>query len=243
MNDQTCEFYCYRKTRPKENFDIKKMDKLELVAFDMDGVLTDILSSWKYIHDYFKTSNEKSVDLYVRGKIDDKEFIRRDAELWKINGKPLKKNQLEKILNEIPIMKGAKTLIDFLKRNQIKTAIVSAGIDILANRIGKELGIDLIYANGIQTDDQGYLNGNGIVGVKLRFKDETIEKICKENNISMNKIATIGNSCFDIPMFKTSGLSIAFNPDDKCVCEYADFSIEKKDLEYVVPILKKYIKK
>jgi len=242
MNNQTCEFYCYRKTRPKINLDIKKIDKLELVVFDMDGVLTDILSSWKYIHDYFNTSNEKSVDLYVRGKIDDKEFIRRDAELWKINGRPLKKEQLENILKEIPLMKGAKETVDFLKKNGIKTAIVSAGLDLLANRIANDIGIDLIYANGIQTDEQGYLSGDGIVGVKLRFKDETIQQISKKYSIPLNRITTIGNSCFDIPMFESSGLGIAFNPEDQCVCNYADFTIEKKDLKNVIPLINKYIK-
>ncbi len=241
MNEKICKFYCYRKKRSKVNLDVEKMDKLELVVFDMDGVLTDILSSWKYIHDHFHTSNEKSVDLYVKGKIDDKEFIRRDAELWRIDGKPLKKEKLEEILQDIPIMKGAKETVDFLKKNNIKTAIVSAGLDILANRIAEEIGIDFVYANGIRTDDQGYLNGDGIVGVKLRFKDETIVNISKKQNIKLNRIASIGNSCFDIPMFDVSGLSIAFNPDDDCVRSSADYVIDEKNLTKILPIFKNYI--
>ena len=242
MNEKICKFYCYRKKRPKVNLNVGKMDKLELVVFDMDGVLTDILSSWKYIHDYFHTSNEKSVDLYVKGKIDDKEFIRRDAELWRIDGKPLKKEKLKEILQNIPIMNGAKETVDFLKKNNVKTAIVSAGLDILANRIAEEIGIDFVYANGIRTDEQGYLNGDGIVSVKLRFKDETIINISKEQNIKLNRIASIGNSCFDIPMFEASGLGIAFNPEDSCVCDYADFVIEKKDLIEILSVIKGYLK-
>ena len=241
MNKKICNFYCYRKTRPKTEVDVKKMDKLELVVFDMDGVLTDVLSSWKYIHDYFHTSNEKSVDLYVKGKIDDKEFIRRDAELWKIDGKPMKEDQLKEILEDVQIMKGAKDTISFLKKNKIKTAIVSAGLDILANRIANELGIDFVYANGIKTDEQGYLNGDGIVGVKLRFKDETIKEISKVKNIKQNRIVSIGNSCFDIPMFEASGFGIAFNPDDDCVCNCADFVINKKDLTEILPIISRYL--
>ena len=58
--EQNCRFYCYRKTREPNHYKTKKTEKIELVIFDMDGVLTDIISSWKYIHDYFKTSNEKS---------------------------------------------------------------------------------------------------------------------------------------------------------------------------------------
>ena len=86
LMEQDCRFYCYRKTRELNHYKIDKAEKIELVIFDMDGVLTDIVSSWKYIHDYFDTSNERSVNDYLKGKIDDMEFIRRDAVLWKENG-------------------------------------------------------------------------------------------------------------------------------------------------------------
>jgi len=239
MQEKICKFYCYKKTRDKNNLNLK-MDKLELAVFDMDGVLLDIISSWKYIHDHFNTSNEESVDLYVKGKIDDKEFIRRDAELWKVDGKPLKEEILEEILKEVPIMNGAKETISFLKENGIKTAIVSAGLDILANRLAEDLGIDFVYSNGIKTDSKGYLNGEGIVGVKLRFKDETIVAISKKHGIQLNRIATVGNSCFDIPMFWVSGLGVAFNPDDDCVCNAADFVVNEKDLTKTLPIFEKH---
>lgn len=241
MEKKVCDSYCYRNMRDENKIKLEKMDRLDLVVFDMDGVLTDVVSSWKYIHDYFHTSNERSVDLYVRGKIDDKEFIRRDAALWKINGKPLTKKKLEEILLEIPLMTGAKETISFLKENNVKTAIVSAGLDILADRIAKDLGIDYIYANGIETDKDGYLNGDGIVGVRLRFKDDAVKKIAKENNFPLNRIASVGNSCFDIPMFEVSGLGIAFNPEDDCVCDYADHVIKEKDLRRILPIIETYL--
>ena len=47
MKEKYCRFYCYRKTREKNPPRARDMDKLELVVFDMDGVLTDIISSWK----------------------------------------------------------------------------------------------------------------------------------------------------------------------------------------------------
>src|SRR5512137_2662595 len=140
MQKDKCKYYCYKKIRKKTHNSIKKMDKLELVIFDMDGVLTDIYSSWKYVHDYFNSSNEKSVEAYLKGQIDDMEFIRRDANLWKENGTPIKKEKLTKILADVPLMNGAKKCISFLKEKGIKTAIVSAGLDILAERVGKELG-------------------------------------------------------------------------------------------------------
>jgi phosphoserine phosphatase len=240
--DQNCIFYCYRKTRKPNHHITNKIDKVELVMFDMDGVLTDIVSSWKYIHDYFNTSNERSVNDYLKGNIDDMEFIRRDASLWKENGKSIKKDKLVEILSDVPLMKGAEKCINYLSENNIKTAIVSAGLDILADRVAKELGIDYVLANGIRTDTEGYLNGKGILGVKLMYKDKAVKSFAKKNKIPLERIVSVGNSCFDIPMFEITGLSIAFNPGDECTKKAADISVESKDLSEIILFIQDYIK-
>ena len=67
---------------------------IRTVIFDMDGVLTDILSSWKHVHDYFGSSNQKSVNEYLNGKIDDYEFIKKDVSLWKEKGKLIYEKKL-----------------------------------------------------------------------------------------------------------------------------------------------------
>ena len=241
MEEKICRFYCYRKTRKKNPPRHAKMNKLELVIFDMDGVLTDIISSWKYIHDYFNTSNERSVNEYLQGKIDDMEFIRRDAILWKENGKPTTIKKIEEILTEVQLMKGAKESIATLKRNEIKTAIVSAGLDILSEKVAKKLKIDFVYSNGVKTDNHGQLNGEGIVGVRLMYKDLIVKKIADKLNITLDRIAAVGNSCYDIPMFEITGLSIAFNPEDDCTREAADVIVEGKDLTRILPVLKRYL--
>ena len=217
------------------------MDKLELVVFDMDGVLSDIISSWKYLHDYFKTSNEKSVDEYLKGNIDDAEFIRRDVALWSQQGIPINREELAEILLEVPLMKGAKTCLSNLKENNIKTAIVSAGLDILAEQVAAELDIDFPMANGVKTDAQGRLNGPSIVGVQLMYKEYAVKTLSEQNNIPLERIASVGNSCYDIPMLESSGLGIAFNPDDDCIRKAADVIVESKDLSKVIPVFEPYI--
>ena len=239
MDENICNKFCYRKNK-KKSFQKQKMDKLKLVIFDMDGVLADIISSWNYIHDYFKTSNEKSVKAYITGTIDDAEFIKRDALLWKENDKSIKKEKLIYLLSKVPIMNGAKKCIKTLRDNNIKTAIVSAGIDILANRLVRKLGINYSLSNGIMTDNNGYLLGKGIVNVKLMYKNEAVIKISNKLNLPLKNIASVGNSCFDIPMFEVSGVSIAFNPGDKCVKRAADFIVEEKNLIKILPYLSKY---
>jgi len=154
MSDKKCDF-CYKKQGFKKQNSKEKLKDVKLVVFDMDGVLTDIYSSWKYVHDFFNTSNEKSVYAYLKGEIDDMEFIRRDAALWKQNGRALKKEKLVEILSDVSLMHGAKECISYLKKRNVKTAIVSAGLNVLAEKVGSELGIDYVYSNGINVDENG----------------------------------------------------------------------------------------
>ena len=242
MKEKICEFYCYKNNRKESCIIASQMDELELVIFDMDGVLTDIISSWKYIHDYFNTTNERSVLDYLKGKIDDMEFIKRDVFLWKEDGKLTTKKKLIEILSDVPLITGARECIASLRDSKIKTAIISAGLDILANKVGKDLGIDFILANGIKTDEEGRLNGEGVIGVKLMYKDLSVKSLSEKQNIPLNRIAAVGNSCYDIPMFEVSGLGIAFNPEDDCVRDAADIIVEGKDLCNILPCLENYIK-
>ncbi len=215
--------------------------KIQLVVFDMDGVLVDVISSWKHIHDYFNTSNQKSVDAYLRGTIDDLEFIKRDVSLWKENGQFITKEKLTELLSSAPLMNGAQETVALLQQHGVKTAIISAGLALLAHKIGKEIGIDHVFANDVKIDAAGRLTGEGVLGVKLMYKDEAIAKLSKKTGIPSGQFAAVGNSCFDIPMFEQSGLGIAFNPSDDCVRDAADFIVEGKNLIEIYSVIKPFL--
>jgi phosphoserine phosphatase len=241
MRSTKCSYYCYRDTRNTIQYNNKQLEKIELVVFDMDGVITDTISSWKFIHDYFGSSNERSVDDYLKGKINDMEFIKRDVSLWKENGLPVTKQKLVEILSEVPLMRGAEKCMSYLKKKGVKTGIISAGLDILADDVALKLGIDHIFANGIKTDEEGRLTGEGIIGVRLMYKDESVKKLSEQAGVPFQRIAAVGNSCFDIPMLNKCGLGIAFNPEDDCVREAADIVIEGKDLSKILSVIESYI--
>ena len=239
--DSRCNYYCYRRSREPVNYEINKADLVEIVFFDMDGVLTDILSSWRLIHEYFKTSNEGSVDEYLRGTITDLEFIERDVSLWQENGRFTKRDIIQNILTTVSLMNGAQQCVSFLRDNNVKTAIISAGLDLLAEKVADELGIDYVFANGVKIDNEGRLTGEGILKVQLMYKDKTVRRLAKNLHTPFEHCAAVGNSCFDIPMFETCGMGIAFNPQDQCVREAADIVIEGKDLSKLIPALQPFI--
>lgn len=209
---------------------------VELVCFDMDGVLTPGLSSWVRVHEHFGVSNEAALHAFINGEIDDHEFIRRDVALWKQNG-PVHIQDIERILRNPPIMDGARPLVDALHEAGIATAIVSGGLEPMAREVGRILGIDTIVANGLETDDEGHLTGEGRIGTPLVNKGAPVLRIMKEQNVHPHRVASIGDSCPDAAMFEVTGLGIAFNPNDPCIQEAADHVETGMDLTALIPHL------
>jgi phosphoserine phosphatase len=207
----------------------------------MDGVLLDTVSSWRYIHEHFGTTNQRSIIPYLRGDIDYLEFIRRDVSLWKTNGESVMMTTIQKILYTIPFMKGVDECILYLKEHGIQTAIVSAGLDILAEKVAKDSGIDYTFANEVKVGIDGRLTGEGVLHVELMHKDENVKALAEKLHLPLDACAAVGNSCFDIPMLQICGLGIAFNPEDTCVVENADVVIEGKDLSQLIPKIKSYL--
>ncbi|KYK24967.1 hypothetical protein AYK25_05770 [Thermoplasmatales archaeon SM1-50] len=236
-----CTYPCYRYNKVAAPNRKKKTKNISLVFFDMDGVLLDTVSSWRYVHEYFGTTNERSIIPYLRGDIDYLEFIRRDVSLWKKNNQHVKKTTLENIMNTIPFIKGTKETISFLHHCGIHTAIVSAGINLLADRVARDLGIEYVFANEVTVGADGRLTGEGVLHVELTHKDKNVKELSQKLSVPLNACAAVGNSCFDISMLEVCGLGIAFNPEDACVEHSADIVIKEKDLSRLIPALESYI--
>ena len=207
----------------------------DLVAFDMDGVLVDYTSSWTWVHEHFKVDNEASLVAYIEGRIDDREFMRRDIKLWLRVKNDLCVHDVEKILRPVPIIAGIKETVTELRRLGIRCVIVSGGLDMTARRIAEENGFDDHMANSLECDAQGRLTGEGVLRVDLTNKGKALRHFQNQYGISEERTVAIGNSFVDVSMFNGSGLSIAFNPIDDFVEKNADVVLRSRDLRDVLP--------
>ena len=144
-------------------------------------------------------------------------------------------------MNTIPFINGAAECVTFLNNHGIHTAIVTAGMTLLADRVAHDLGIEYVFANEVNIGPDGRLTGEGVLHVELTEKDKNIRALAKQLHIPLEACAAVGNSCFDIPMLEVCGLGIAFNPEDTCVVECADVVVEGKDLSRLIPTFQLFV--
>ncbi len=206
-------------------------EDIELIVFDMDGVLVDVLSSWAWVHHHFGVNNEDSLEAYMNGEIDDLEFIGRDLQLWKSFDGDIGREDILEILQGAPLMNGFEECIPVLNEKYM-TAIISGGLKPLAEYIGENY-FDRIMANDVKEVD-GKLTGEGILEVELKNKGKAFERLLSEIDVDKKETVSIGNSHTDVPMLKRAKIGIAFNPADTKVKKAADIIIEEKDLSLLL---------
>ncbi len=209
-----------------------------LVAFDLDGTLVRIWSAWSWIHKLLGTADaaKPNADLYYRGEIDYTRWAELDVELW--HGIAL--NRIEKAIDEgLIFIPNVKILIDKLHRSGLKTAIISSGLDMFANRAQEVLGIDISKANKLVCDKYGNISG---VEVHVAFdnKDQILIEIAQELDQPLLHCAAVGDSANDIPMFHIAGFSIAFNPSNDDVAQAATRIVKSEDALDLLPPLLEY---
>jgi len=210
---------------------------LRLVAFDMDGTLVDVGSSWAAVHAHFGERNPEGLRRFLDNEIDDEEFIRSDIEIWRRHIPELSVADLEAVLERVPLMPGARELFRGLRSRQVTTAIVSGGIDLLAHRVARELGIDVALANGFRVTSSGRLTGEGIVRVPIHGKEGVLEHLQLQLGVSPSETASVGNSEIDVGLFRRSRLGVAFLPEDEEVRRGADRVVAERDLGRVLDAL------
>ncbi len=213
------------------------MRDYDLVCFDMDGTLTTVRSSWRWVHDCFGVDNEPAYQAFINGEIDESEFMRRDIGLW-MSAKPgVTVSDIAKIFQTIPLIDGIQETVACLEDNGIRCVIVSGGIDLAAKMLADEFGFDDYIADSLCSDEQGRLTGEGIRNLDLRDKGINVRQFIEKYGTTKERTVSIGNSFTDIPMFKNSGLSIAFNPTDPYTSEAADHTVESGNISDVLDFI------
>ncbi|WP_393971882.1 HAD-IB family phosphatase [Oxyplasma meridianum] len=211
-----------------------------LIAFDMDGVLTQYPSSWEYVHRSIGVDNSENVSQFISGKITYEQFMEMDVSLWikKLGQVPV--NRIKNILLGILLRPDLVESIQRLKKEGHRVAIISGGISLLAEEIDRMEKFHYIFANSIVADKNGFVLPSGIMNVNYRRKDMNLVYLQKLLGIGRYHTVSVGDSMDDASMFSVSGYSIAYNPIKKDLSKLASATVVSGKLMPVVELIEKY---
>jgi phosphoserine phosphatase len=185
----------------------------KLVLFDMDGTLLNgrtiyAIAEKKGFTNQLSTILHSSLEPYEKS-----------IEIAKLL-KGLRYQELLDIFRKIPLQEHVDSIVPLLRKNKIKTALVTDGYQRFANDLKKRLGLDYAFANRLiinnplVTGDLFFSNQ-----VLQRSSDGKIYSICKRSvleflcmtlDITPNEVIAIGDGSVDIDMIESAGLGIAY---------------------------------
>lgn len=185
------------------------------IAFDMDGTLVEHPSSWSAIHRHFGTTEteERNLRLYEEGEISYQEFVRRDIEAWP---RGLRREEVEEIFSRCRVMEGAREAVEAARETGLTTSIVSAGLDLLAERVSEELGVELVLSNELRFSD-GHLGDGAVVNVIPMRKHLALSRLASRRGHSPEETIAVGDSIHDLSFLEWAGTSIAVGEDERVV--------------------------
>ncbi len=207
---------------------------IKLIAFDLDNVLIDgeaidEIGKIAGIQNEIAEITQKAME----GEIDFETAIKERVTLLK--GTSV--DEIKKVVQEIPLMEGAKEAVAELKKNGYKVATITGSFEVIASRMKDELDLDYAFSNSLHEED-GVLTGEVSGPLMNGSKVEVLNDILKMENITAEECAAVGDGANDISMLEMVKLGIAFNAKP-VLKDVADVVVENKDLRELLPLFEK----
>ncbi len=215
------------------------MGHILAVIFDLDGTLVryhgvEFESSWGAIAAAAGVQEESKRLLkeFLPRPDAYPEWVKRDAAL-------LAGISVQKVTKQIfppPYAAGVPQAIDRLRERYL-LGILSSGVDLVAEHVRADLGLEFAIANRLFIED-GHFTGKSEMLVDLWQKDEVLQQVVIEHDLALSQVCYVGDYINDIPVMRIVGLSIAFNPKDGELARIAD--VVTHDFAQIPDIIEKF---
>jgi phosphoserine phosphatase len=168
----------------------------------------------------------------MRGEIDFAESLQQRVAL--LAG--LEVAVIDKILKNLRLAPGARTLIRTLKRLGYRCGVVSGGFTQFTDWLTEELGLDYSAANTLEISD-GKLTGR-VTGeiIDRPGKERALRLFAGEAGVPLSQTVAVGDGANDLDMIAAAGLGIAFNAKP-VVRSAADTSVSVPNLDAILYLL------
>ncbi|MDF1688663.1 MAG: phosphoserine phosphatase SerB [Cycloclasticus sp.] len=210
-------------------------EQVRLLVTDMDSTLISI-ECIDEIADMLGIKPQVSAitEAAMRGELDFEESLTQRVALLK--GLPIDK--LQRVYDErLRLNPGAEDLISYLKKANIKLALVSGGFTFFTDKLKERLGLDYTLANTLGIEKgclTGKVSGN-IIGAQA--KADLLSSLSAELQIEPHQVMAMGDGANDLLMMDIAGLSVAYHAKPT-VQARTDIQINVGGLDTVIDLLK-----
>ena len=205
----------------------------KLFVFDMDSTLIDA----EVIDELAKAAGvEEKVSQITEAAMNGEMDYTESFQMRVSSLKGLSYDKALKQTEHIQLMPGAIELMEYIREIGGKTAMLTCGFSLAADKVKKQLNLDYAYSNDLSIKD-GFLTGEAagplmVTNAKAAVLDELVQK----TGIPYEECLVVGDGANDICLFQKAGFSIAFNAKPR-VQEHAGAVVFGKDLRNVIPVL------
>ncbi|MDA0670221.1 MAG: phosphoserine phosphatase SerB [Proteobacteria bacterium] len=215
----------------------KTLDSYKMLVCDMDSTLIqneciDEIADLIYLKKEIAEITEET----MLGHLSFDDSIRKRVSLLK----GLNVEAFEKIVNEkIKLQPYVIEWIDYVKRFNLKTIIVSGGFTYFVEFVRNTLRMDHAYANELQIVD-GVLTGK-LCGdiINAEKKANIIKTLVHQFDFKSDDVISIGDGANDLLMLKESGLSISMH-GKPILNDFVDWSIRQNYFLTLIKLFKFY---
>ena len=211
-----------------------KRGRIEVVLFDMDGVIFEGKNFWLDLHHAYGTAEEGvrlADDLMLRDYDELAEHVA--GRLWK--GRPAA--AYLRLIAERRYSEGVRDVFGFLRANEVKTAIVSSGPYELALRAQADLGVDAVRANRLHIHE-GLLTGGVDLGMREADKAAVGKEVAASLGGSLRDAAFVGDSDGDVELARQAKVAIAYDTRSAALKSVEGIHVlPKGKLADLIPIL------
>ncbi len=199
------------------------MSEAYLVAFDMDGTLLPINSSWEFVHKLLGTEEIASRyrRMYERGEIDYRRWAELDVSSWRDRDFSIVLREVE---NLRPI-EDAEEAVRRLKEEGFVVGLISSGLDVIAERLCNLLRMDFCRSAKLRI-----VNGR-VLGILRELdperKSEELTDVARRFGVPLRRVAFVGDGESDLSVFRMQiGKKIAFRPRSEVIMSLADHVVD-----------------
>ncbi|HUW22112.1 MAG TPA: HAD-IB family phosphatase [Candidatus Bathyarchaeia archaeon] len=148
--------------------------------------------------------------LYEEGVISYSEWQKILTEIYKKRGNASLEN-ISKVISDYTYRPGAKEVVSYLKRKKYAVALISGSMDILVDKVAKELNIGLFESNNIFIfDENDRLDNIVVLGDDSLVKLRHLQSFCRKLGLKVSQCVAVGDGDNDIELFKKTGHGITF---------------------------------